>query len=232
MLGKHQSLGDVNWDNLVSRVGKDQLTGLVGKSKLVGLVNWTMLPFMSDILSKLQTEIFPRCPKQERIIFIDLADPEKRTHADILAALRILSGLQGFADLILGLNLKESTGIAEVLGIPLPSDPEPAIEQTAASIRRKLELSCVVIHPRKGAAAATPSESAQFAGPFVEQPKISTGAGDHFNAGFCVGRLAGLTLEESLCAGVGTSGYYVRTAQSPTGKELATFIAELPPPQS
>ena len=71
-----------------------------------------------------------------------------------------------------------------------------------------------------------------FAGPFVQQPKISTGAGDHFNAGFCLGRVLGFGLEESLCTGVATSGYYVRTAESPTAQQLAEFIAELPPPQA
>jgi hypothetical protein len=34
-----------------------------------------------------------------------------------------------------------------------------------------------------------------------------------------------------LCAGVATSGYYVRSAASPTGVQLAEFIAKLPPPQ-
>jgi sugar/nucleoside kinase (ribokinase family) len=89
-----------------------------------------------------------------------------------------------------------------------------------------------VIHPRRGAAAAIQGESATFSGPFVQQPKISTGAGDHFNAGFCLGRVLGFGLEESLCVGVATSGYYVRTADSPTAKQLADFIAELPPPQA
>jgi sugar/nucleoside kinase (ribokinase family) len=65
----------------------------------------------------------------------------------------------------------------------------------------------------------------------VQQPKISTGAGDHFNAGFCLGLVLGFSLPESLCVGVATSGYYVRTAQSPTATELADFIAELPAPQ-
>jgi sugar/nucleoside kinase (ribokinase family) len=65
----------------------------------------------------------------------------------------------------------------------------------------------------------------------VKEPKISTGAGDHFNAGFCLGRVLGLSLEESLCTGVGTSGYYVRTAISPTAAQLAEFIANLPAPE-
>ena len=89
----------------------------------------------------------------------------------------------------------------------------------------------MVIHPRRAAAAAIAGDSATFQGPFVQQPKISTGAGDHFNAGFCLGRVLGLGLQESLCAGVATSGYYVRTAQSPSATELAEFSAELPPPQ-
>jgi sugar/nucleoside kinase (ribokinase family) len=65
----------------------------------------------------------------------------------------------------------------------------------------------------------------------VQQPKISTGAGDHFNAGFCLGRVLGMSVVESLCCGVGTSGYYVRSAESPSAKQLADFIADLPAPQ-
>jgi sugar/nucleoside kinase (ribokinase family) len=94
-----------------------------------------------------------------------------------------------------------------------------------------LNLSCVVVHPRRGAAAAIKGATAQFAGPFVQQPKISTGAGDHFNAGFCLGHVLGFGLEESLCTGVATSGYYVRSAESPTGAQLAEFIKALPAPQ-
>jgi hypothetical protein len=232
MFGKHQTLGDISWDNLIDRVGKNALIKMVSAAKLIGFVNWTMLSNMSDIWSKLQTEILPHCARGDRTFFIDLADPEKRTVTDISDALIILGRFQPFVNVILGLNLKESDQIASALGIAVPADSEPLIEQTAKSIRQKLGISCVVIHPRKGAAAATAEESARFAGPFVEKPKISTGAGDHFNAGFCLGRICGLSLEESLCTGVGTSGYYVRSAQSPSGKQLAEFVAELPPPQA
>ncbi|MGD0541836.1 MAG: hypothetical protein ABSB33_09995 [Tepidisphaeraceae bacterium] len=231
MLGKHQSLGDVNWENILQRVGKERFTELVGGARLIGMLNWTMLSHMSEIWSRLESEILPRCRPQERTLFIDLADPEKRTAEDISEALKILSRFQASISVVLGLNLKESDQIAHALDIAVPADSEPVIEQTAGAIRRKLGISCVVIHPRKSAAAATAEQSASFAGPFVQQPKISTGAGDHFNAGFCLGRILELSLEESLCAGVGASGYYVRMAQSPSGKQLAQFIAELPPPQ-
>jgi sugar/nucleoside kinase (ribokinase family) len=64
-------------------------------------------------------------------------------------------------------------------------------------------------------------------GPFVEKPLISTGAGDHFNAGFCLGKVIGADNETALQIGVGTSGYYVRTAKSPSMSDLAGFLRSL-----
>ncbi len=232
MLGKHETLHDVSWDNLISRVGRDNLKKILDGSQLIGMVNWTMLPNMSRIWAKLLDEVIPHNERHQRKLFIDLADPEKRTASDILEALKLLSRFQDQVDVILGLNLKESLEVADVLGLAGRSDPEAAIEENAKAIREKLNLFCVVIHPRRSAAAAVEDASAKFAGPFVQQPKISTGAGDHFNAGFCLGMLLGFNLEESLCTGVASSGYYVRTAESPTATQLAEFIAKLPPPQA
>jgi len=231
MLGKYATLGDVNWDKVLERVGRDHFIQLVDESSLIGLVNWTMLSGMNGIWVKLAEEILPPLERKPRTLFIDLADPEKRTPDDIQEAMVLLARLQDQLDVILGLNLKEAVEIAHVVGLPAEKDPEAAMEHLAIAIRRALDLCCVVIHPRRGAAAATRTESARFAGPFVQQPLISTGAGDHFNAGFCLGRILGFDLEESLCTGVATSGYYVRSAISPSATALAEFVAALPPPQ-
>jgi sugar/nucleoside kinase (ribokinase family) len=232
MLGKHETLNDVNWENLVGRVGRDDLSRLIDGAKLIGLVNWTMLPQMSRIWEQLLEEVLPRVERQARTLFIDLADPEKRTHEDIRHALTLLTRFQDEVDVLLGLNLKEAVEIAAVLGLPGRSDPEATIEADAAAIRETLGLACVVIHPRGAAAAATRDQSSWFAGPFVQHPMISTGAGDHFNAGFCLGRILGFDLEESLCTGVASSGYYVRTAQSATARQLSEFLAMLPPSEA
>ncbi len=235
MLGKHGSLRDVNWQNLLLRVGLDTLKSAISSATLVGMVNWTMLPYLSEIWEKLSDEVFSNLPKGKRYFFADLCDPEKRTPEDLRAAMKLLTKIQRQMDVILGLNLKESTQVARVHDIRVPDDAVGAglaIEETASAIRKKLDLACVVVHPRRGAAAATNDGlSATFAGPFVNEPKISTGAGDHFNAGFCLGRMLGMSLEESLCTGCGTSGYYVRTAISPSAQQLAEFVEKLPPPQ-
>lgn len=234
MLGKYGWLGDVQWKSLEKAIGKDKLTQLIGAAKFLGMVNWTMMPGVSDVLAHLTTAL-PKISKQRKTIFIDLADPEKRTLDDLRDVLKIGGKLQKAADVMLGLNLKEATQVAAVLGIEAGQDPEAGIQTLAVAIREKLGVQTVVIHPRKSAAAATLVDgqvrSAHFQGPFVAKPKLSTGAGDNFNAGFCLGVLAGLPLEQCLCVGTATSGYYVRNAGSPTLAQLARFCAKLPAPQ-
>ena len=63
-------------------------------------------------------------------------------------------------------------------------------------------------------------------GPFTAKPLITTGAGDHFNSGFCLGRLLGMDNPASLLTGVTTSGFYVRTGQSPSIAQIAALLRE------
>jgi sugar/nucleoside kinase (ribokinase family) len=66
------------------------------------------------------------------------------------------------------------------------------------------------------------------AGPNVPTPLITTGAGDHFNSGFCLGQLLGLESAACVLLGVATSGYYVGTARTPTRSDLAGFLRQWP----
>jgi len=236
MLGKYTAQMDaINWETLMARLTGERLAGLMDASTLVAMVNWTMLPHMGEIWREMIAAGVPNRTGRRRTFFVDLADPEKRSPEDIRDAVGLLTRFQEQVDVVLGLNLKESERVMSVLGVPAAGSGDEAslsaIEEAARALRNKANISCVVIHPRAGAAAATAQASAQFAGPFVKEPKISTGAGDHFNAGFCLGWVLGMGLEESLCTGTATSGYYVRTTQSPSITQLAEFVAQLPPPQ-
>jgi len=233
MLGKHDALRDIHQDRIDECIGRKTFDAIVGRSRLVGMVNWTMLTRMETVWRRMIDEVLPRDDADHRrVVFVDLADPEKRLAADLRRGLGMLTEMAAHADVVLGLNLKESTQVLAALGLPVPEKPEPAIESTAAAIRGALALHACVVHPRAGAAAATADgTTAAFAGPYVAEPKLSTGAGDNFNAGFCLGLLAGLTLPQCLAAGTGTSGYYVRHASSPTLDALADFLDELPAPE-
>jgi sugar/nucleoside kinase (ribokinase family) len=228
MMGKHASLREVNWENLLERVGRDKLERSFAAANLIGLQNWTMLPYMSDIWEHVLAEICPKMPAQPRpTFFFDLADPEKRDANDIRAAIELIGRFQKFFDVYLGLNEKESFEIGEVLGYNGTHEGEDAVQAVAKFIHDNIRTSGVVVHPRTYAVAASADGVVKVSGPFVERPLISTGAGDHFNAGFCLGKLIGADNEVSLQFGVGTSGYYVRTAKSPNASELADFLQSL-----
>jgi sugar/nucleoside kinase (ribokinase family) len=114
-----------------------------------------------------------------------------------------------------------------VLGIAACGDSPEQVTAHAARIRQKLKIETVVVHPTAFAAAADANGATFVAGPYTAKPKITTGAGDHFNAGFCIGRVLGGDLATSLQIGVATSGFYVRQAKSPRLEDLEKFLQAL-----
>jgi len=195
---------------------------------LVGFVNWTMLPYMSDIWSAVLQEVCPGLNGPRRKLLIDLADPQKRTPADLQRALELVASFQKFFDVILSLNENESHEIGGVLGLKMSGSAPADLKQLCGQIHQRLRVDTIVVHPTALALASGPDGLWRIDGPFTPKPKITTGAGDHFNSGFCLGRLLKLTTEQCLLAGVATSGFYVRTAQSPSLADLAGMLRNWP----
>ena len=228
MLGKHQSLKEMRWDNIKARFGEEKFAAKFGSADLVGFVNWTMLTAMSDIWASVLEEVCPRMSGPRRKLFIDLADPEKRTSEDILRALELITAFQKYFDVILGLNEKEGYEIAQKLGLhPGESSPENLLS-LCKEIHLRIPINTIIIHPTSYALASGPDGAFVMPGPFTPKPRITTGAGDHFNSGFCLGKLLGFPTNECLLTGVATSGHYVRTAQSPGIDDLARMLRDWP----
>jgi len=221
MMNQLGSFGEVNWENLKKLLGEENLKNLLRKCTLGAFVNWAMLPYMSSVylgLANMLDEMKVRLK-----IFIDLADIMRRTPKDILEMLSILSKLGKNNDLILGLNFSEAQQISEHLGL---TNIEKKSEEYVKTIRNKLDITAIVIHETKRAVISTKTELYSVDGPYTEKPKLTTGAGDNFNAGFCSGWQQGLSWEQCLFTGVYTSGFYVRNAYSPNSDELIKFIEE------
>jgi sugar/nucleoside kinase (ribokinase family) len=227
MLGNTVSLDAVTYENVVAAVGDErEFRELVSRTDLVALVNWTMIPNMTALFRALLARIAPALParRSPRVWFFDLADPEKRSRADLVEALRVIAEFQQHGAVTLGLNLKEAQQVAAALDLPFPAVDATGLQTLARAVRDKLGIGTVVVHPRESAACATPQGTAWVPGPFCENPKITTGAGDHFNAGFVTAQLLGLSAESCLTIGVCFSGYYVRTALSPSLNDVEAFL--------
>jgi sugar/nucleoside kinase (ribokinase family) len=229
IISKLESFKDISWENIESKVGLENLAALVSNANLFGLENWTMVPYMSDIWKNIIEKVFPliKTENKKNYVFFDLADPEKRTNADITEALGLIQEFKSHFKVTLGLNKKEALEIAGVLGLPDligVSYDDIDLHKLTTKLAEKLDIYCIVIHPVSEAAAFSENQYFHTFGPYSNKPRLTTGAGDNFNAGFCLGQVLGLPVQLSLVLGTAVSGYYVRNAMSPTLSEIVDFL--------
>jgi hypothetical protein len=233
MLGKLCPLDNVSYDALLAAVGGvDGLKALLRTPRGIATVNWTMTLELTAIWERLSTDILPGLRPDRPLWFIDLADPAKRTEADIATALAVLGKLQRHAEIVLGLNEAECRQLLSVIGEHWPEAATAwqAAELCCRRIRDKLGLSFVMCHLVRSSAVAwgtiagQPEGSVSADGFFVANPLITTGAGDHFNAGFLAGLLHGIDPGQCLQIGGATSSHYVRTAESPSRAQVIDFL--------
>ena len=194
MLGNTLSLENIDYQKMIEHCGEGEFIDLLAQADLVSIVNWTMIPNMTALLTELVEKVIPNLPPRDtRTFFFDLADPAKRSNSDINDVLQVISRYQAHAEVTLGLNYNEGLQVCNVLGLATGGKDEDSLKSMATDIRRKLGISTLVLHPVESAACATKDGAWWSEGPYCENPKITTGAGDHFNAGFCSSRLSGFS---------------------------------------
>ncbi len=228
LFGKMFPLADVTWANINKNGKRPLVEKHMAAASLVGFVNWTMLPYMSDIWEAMQREICPTLSGPRRWMFFDLADPEKRPLAERMRALELMVAFQQHFECILGLNEKEAFEVGEVLGLTGFGHNRTDLQSLTAAIRQKVPVNTIVVHPTRHALACSGGAVDDVDGPFVAKPLITTGAGDHFNSGFVLGKLLGLSNAQSLLCGVSTSGFYVRNGRSPSVSDISGLMRNWP----
>jgi hypothetical protein len=228
MMGKTVQFNEINWATVQARYGHDQFISKFGACDLVGFVNWTMIPYMSDLWESILKEVCPGLSGPKRWLFFDLADPEKRSHKDIHRALSLISRFEKHFNVILGLNEKEAYEIGDVLGLNTKDRSPDGLADLSKAIHHRLKINTLVVHPVAFALAVSDGIVSMVQGPYCAKPLISTGAGDHFNAGFCLAKLLRFDNAMAVLTGVCTSGFYVRSAQSPAVSDLVKMLQHWP----
>ena len=213
-------LHSLTLDDLMSRLGTTLLPTLIQQAEMIVTVNWTMMPLVGEFWRYLlqNTQFFTQGPRKS--LFVDLADPAKRSVADLKKNLNSLSKLSTYCNVILSLNRSESDQVLQALCL----SSTPSIQKNAEKIAVALGISSVVIHTHHDVACALLSKesiiSESLRVSVVKNPVRSTGAGDTFNAGFLAGILRHQSPFVCLKAGVAASRVLVRTGITPTSDQV------------
>jgi hypothetical protein len=216
----------LNWSYLKEVVGLDTLKNRIEQSQLFAAVDWVNLPGCSSIWQGILEEIVQPGGLASRHYFFDLADPSRKSAAEILAVLEIISAYYPYGQVTLGLNETEAREVYAALRSNREEALANSLKEIGEWIFGKIRVHTLLIHPVDHSEVFTADRYLHVPGRVVAQPKILTGGGDNLNAGFCLGLLSGLPLEQTMLLGMATSGAYVQNGYSPSLSDLISYLEQ------
>lgn len=223
MLSEMTSFKELNWCALLINPGHDRILEEMNSSDLIALVDWANLVHCSNIWEGIYKDILPAL-KEPKKFFFDIADPSRSSKEELEEVLEIIASYSSYGDMYLGINENETYILYEkIFGMPAN---DISLQEAGGEIYKLMNITGLLIHPVDRSLMITSLGTAEEKGKVVAELKISTGGGDNFNAGFCLGLLLGYSTEESMITGMATSGFYVKYGKSPAVGEIAGYLEE------
>jgi hypothetical protein len=214
----------LTWESIRDFVGIDKITELVSGKQLVSFVNWSEIENSSQIWKGFLDDILPRIKTDgsKSFFFTDFSDCSRKSEKEIHYALELLGRFREYFKVHISLNQNEAALIAKAMNLTDTIDDKDFVKKLYSLINSDV----LVIH-RTGDALAYDGIGFNTCETFFcKEPKILTGGGDNFNAGFCFSLFLGLDLYESLLLANAVSGSYVKTGISPDVEHLKKFLQE------
>lgn len=215
---------NLTWEGIKELLGVERIKQLITGKQLVALVNWSEIENSSQIWQGILDEILPyiRFNDSKPSFFTDFSDCSRKSKSDILFAFSLLVRFKKYFRVLISLNQNEADLIANALDVHgYKSD-----EEFVKALYHACNTDVLIIHRTKDALAYDGTTYGQSETFFCKEPRILTGGGDNFNAGFCYTLFNDFTLFESLVVANAVSGSYVKTGISPGVDDLIDFLRE------
>jgi hypothetical protein len=225
MLAQMTDLNHADWAVIKAAIGLEKLINIFSDADLICLVNWSELDHSNNIWQGLIDEVFTGAEANTtRQFFIDLSDCSKRSAQGIAFALDLIKQFGRHGKVTLSLNRNEAGIVYKLLTAEeIPTE----LQVIGEALFARLHVATLIIHTSKMSLAWDAAGFYSNKPVFISNPTISTGAGDNFNAGFCIGQLLGLGTEASLILANSSSNCYIKSGESPTLKALHNYISQL-----
>ena len=121
---------------------------------------------------------------------------------------------------MIGVNLHEAESIAACCGEA--QDQEEALLEV---LKKHAGAGEIVLHAMDHALCLERGTFTRCEGYYHPSPVITTGGGDHFNGGYCAGRLAGLDAAGRLAMATASALFYVSNGYSGSAEQIAAWLS-------
>jgi hypothetical protein len=215
---------NLTWEGIRDTIGSERLKNLLSGKQLISFVNWSEIENSSQIWQGILDEILPSILPTviKPFFFTDFSDCSRKSKEAILFAIDLLGRFRRYFRVHVSLNQNEAALVAKALDLPdFVSD-----EEFVKALFGLTNGDVMIIHRVNDAIAFDGKSFEKCDTFFCKEPKILTGGGDNFNAGYCYGLFKDLNLFQSLLVANAVSGSYVKTGISPDVESLKAFLEE------
>jgi hypothetical protein len=213
---------NLTWDGIKNLLGVEMIKQLMSGKQLISFLNWSEIENSSQIWKGVLDEILPAIVQTESkpLFFTDFSDCSRKSKHDILNAIDLLGRFKNYFKVIISLNQNEAGLVARALDL----QEDIVDEEFVKELFGKSNTDILVIHRTKDALGYDGVSFEKCEAFFCKEPKILTGGGDNFNAGFCYAQLNDFDLFKSLLLANAVSGSYVKSGISPDVDNLIKFL--------
>lgn len=211
---------DLTWGAIKSIIGLPLLKKMFSGKAMISFLNWSEILNSTTVWKGVAEEVLPYTENVPgSFFFTDFSDCSRRSNEEIIEAVNTLKLFRKYFKVVLSMNVNESELISAALGVDDRTD-----EIFLKKMHDRCNADTVIIHRNHDAIAYDGSALETWPTYFCKEPKVLTGGGDNFNAGFCYSLLNGFDLRESLIIANAVSGFYVSQGFSPLFHELVNFL--------
>jgi hypothetical protein len=214
----------LTWEGIKSSIGVDKIKEMLSGKQLISFVNWAEIENSSQIWKGILDDILPEVDAEgaKPFFFTDFSDCSRKSKNEIQTALDLLGRFRNYFKVNLSLNQNEAELIARALDLQNHVIDKEFIK----ALYRLCNTDVLIIHRVDDALAYDGVTFEQCDTFFCKEPKILTGGGDNFNAGYCYSLFKEFDLFQSLLVANAVSGSYVETSISPDVENLKKFLEQ------
>ena len=223
MLIENGDTMDLDWATLTAAVDRETLRSRLDGATLLGTGYWAETPDLPDVLDGV-ADLWDEVDDPPGTVLVDPGDVRKLDSERLHSGTDAIGRLADRTRVVVSANRAETQLLAETYGDETAGDD--SLEAQAGALRETFDASLFVAHGVDRSLVVSENGTASVAVPAVEDPELTTSAGDHFNAGLALALVSGVDPAGAVVVGNAVAGAFVRTGAPPGFEAVRAFVDE------